>query len=127
MLLIGKLQAENGNELPTLVLNRISELKEYESTHVTISVSGFLSGDTDKKEHWVGLVKHLQGHSTDIDANAFSLTWEAGNRDVLLKSIGKAVSGLAVKGAVSFSGGPIGKVGLMMLAKEGFDDVKEVQ
>lgn len=73
--LIGEIRQANGNEMPSLILNRISTLKEYESTHVTISVSGFLSGDTDKKQHWQGLVQHLQGHSTDIDANAFSLTW----------------------------------------------------
>ena len=36
------------------------------------------------------------------------------------------MSGLAVKGAVSYAGGPIGKVGMLMLAKDGFEDVKQV-
>ena len=111
-------------ELPSLILNRISELKEYSQTHITISVSGFLSQQTNKKKHWTGLVKHLQGHSTDIDTNAFSLTWQAGDTDALYKSIAKAVSGLALKGVMAYGGGPIGKIGLLMLARDGFEDVK---
>jgi len=41
--LIRQIELDSGMELPTLILNRISELKDYEQTHVTISVSGFLS------------------------------------------------------------------------------------
>ena len=40
-----------------------------------------------------------------------------------MKTIAKAVSKLALKGAISYGGGPVGKVGLLLLAGEGLDQV----
>lgn len=41
-----------------------------------------------------------------------------------MKTIAKAVSGLAFKGAISYAGGPVGKVGLLLLAKDGVEEVR---
>ena len=110
-----------------MFLNQISDKKIYEQTHVTISISGFLSQETDKERHWQGLVKHLQNHKRGFDANVYSLTWESSTSSALLKTIGKSVGSIAFNGAVTYASGPIGRLGMAMLGAQSVQEMRSTQ
>lgn len=93
-----------------------------DANHVYITISGFFSENTDKKEHWKGVAKHFEfGQKEIFDSNAsiFSLTWESKTNNDLYKAIVGAASTVAIQGMMQYASGPLSKLGVAALLSEG--------
>ena len=105
-----------------MVLDLISEMSTSQSSHVTLTISGFLSQNTNKKEHWHGVTKYFRGHSQsqvfDQNTAVYSLTWESYTQDDLYKTIAKSVMAAALTGVVGALSGPQSSVGIAILAAQ---------
>jgi hypothetical protein len=55
--------AQTTGSVPNIKLDLISKISTKKSSHVTVVISGFMSEDVDMKNHWKGIVMHLQGTS----------------------------------------------------------------
>jgi hypothetical protein len=59
-----RVRKASGDIMPMLVLDRICGRGQ--SNHVTISISGFLSQDSEKGKLWEGLAEYLQHKSPEM-------------------------------------------------------------
>ena len=72
-------------------------------------------------KHWQGLTKHLDNQAV------FSLTWESQKKQELYKTIGKTVGKIALNALLTYSGGPVSKVGVIVASSESLYEIKAIQ
>ena len=124
--LMNTLKGQNEGKLPKMVLEQIHGKPDCESSHVNISISGFLSEQCNKEKKWKSIKKHFQCGQPDIlghSTAAFALTWESKTNGDLYKIIGETLAQMAVNGAIQYATGPIGRVGMLVLASNGLANV----
>lgn len=129
--LINETLARTDMKLPKMVLELISEPKSKEASHITLTISGFLSEETDKMEHWTGVSKYYKGHSQvdvlDASTAIYSLTWEAESNSKFYKQVAKSVTSIAINSAMTISGGPQGKLGMLVLGASSAMEIEEIR
>ena len=114
-------QIKKDGNLPKIDLERLSASSKGQN-HVTISISGWLSEETNKIDHWQDLTNYL-----GEDEAAFSVTWESSTSRKLKIAIAKALSNISMSALLSCAG-PAPKAAMMLATgSQSVIQVKEIK